>query len=429
MPELKFQDLVEATDPKHIGPQLAPFFTNRARLSIEATRRQPPVCNWVTYRHGRDRVVLKSFFAEDEFASYRDKLIRHYPNRVNEPLHPRGGFQFFPDINSVAWKFPFDPMMPSLDRALDGEWIADAIGMPELRELRADLLDYAAENDTIIAYRQPGRPPLAFGKTGPSDNVGLQYLVMNRLWNSEPCRAGDLKLARPLAYRKDMGLLVQSRVPGKPLAGPRNRRGFLDLSRYAGQALATVHSLDIPFGPEKPVERLIRRLESDLPDLALSAPELYPELRKLVGQLQLRADSTMPTPLVPCHGDYKYDQFLCARGEYSLIDFELFCQSEAALDLGTFCAYLPNSTPADWAEGMAAEVCRSAFLHSYEEWTGEPIDYDRLALFEAAMLAVRGLSHVWRGTSAHSQLRASEMLDLAFERLVSPVPRPVDAYG
>lgn len=424
MPDLKFQAILEATEPKQIAPELQPFLDNeRSRLLIEATRRQPPTCYWVTYRYGPERLVLKSFFSEDDYFQYSEKLARHYPNRVNEPTHPRGGFRLLPDMNAVAWKFPFDPAMPGLDRCLDSAWIADAMGFSGDSDLRAQVLDYSAENDTIVAYRPPGRPPIAFGKAGPADTAGLQFLVMQRLWNSPAREAGTLRLARPLAYRSEVGLLLQSRVPGRSIPPARNRQAFLDLARYAGSALSAVHAADIPFGSERGIYRLIDRLDDDLEDLALSAPTLFPEVRRLVRQLEVRAARSRPSPLVPSHGDYKYDQLLRCRGDYSLIDFELFCQSEPALDLGTFCAYLPSSTPEDWRDGLAAEICRGAFLTAYQEASGEPIDWDRLALYESAMVAVRGLAHVWRGNSSGAELRASEMIDLAFERLANPQPQ------
>ena len=35
---------------------------------------------------------------------------------------------------------------------------------------------------------------------------------------------------------------------------------------------------------------------------------------------------------------------------------------EPALDLGTFCAYLPPSVAEDWRDGMATETLRAEFL-------------------------------------------------------------------
>ena len=99
----------------------------------------------------------------------------------------------------------------------------------------------------------------------------------------------------------------------------------------------------------------------------------------------------------------------------------MFCQAEPALDLGTFCAYLPPSVAEDWRDGAATETLRTSFLESYEESTGEPIDFDRLALYESAMLALRGLSYLWQQLSGW-EVRTSQLIDLAFERLVNPDP-------
>src|SRR5206468_1141529 len=81
----------------------------------------------------------------------------------------------------------------------------------------------------------------------------------------------------------------------------------------------------------------------------------------------------------------------------------------------------PSTSPRDWRDGAAAELLRATFLHGYERATGRPIAYERLAVYEAAMLATRALSFAW-GQQGDWQLRASALLDLALERLVSPEP-------
>src|SRR5688500_4217094 len=134
--------------------------------------------------------------------------------------------------------------------------------------------------------------------------------------------------------------------------------------------------------------------------------------------MKQRATRSKPEPAVPSHGDYKYDQLLRYRQQFVLIDFELFCQAEPGLDLGTFCAYLPPSRPGDWRESAAAELLREAFLAAYERAAPHPIDRERLALHEAAMLAIRGMSYVWR-QRRDWRLMAGSLFDIALERLVT----------
>jgi aminoglycoside phosphotransferase (APT) family kinase protein len=193
------------------------------------------------------------------------------------------------------------------------------------------------------------------------------------------------------------------------------------LAVEAGRVLAAVHATDVPLGPENRLESLFGRLEESLADLALVAPPLHAQVRRLLDQLRDRAARAAPEAPVPSHGDFKYDQFLRHRQQFVLIDFELFCQAEPALDLGTFCAYLPPSRPLGWRDSAAAELLRAAFLKSYRRARHQPIDFRRLALYEAAMLAIRATALVTR-QHVDWATRASQMLDLAMERLVAPEP-------
>jgi aminoglycoside phosphotransferase (APT) family kinase protein len=244
---------------------------------------------------------------------------------------------------------------------------------------------------------------------------------MDRLWHSPARRSGRLRLAEPLAFRPEAGLLLQAPVPGRPAAPDRNDERFLDLVHAAASSLAALHGTGVSMGREVPLENVLAAFHASVPDLSFTSPELFVTARRLLDHLEARARRGTAGELVPSHGDFKWDQFLVSRGRYTLIDFESFCQAEPALDLGSFGAYLPPSTADDWRDSAAAELERAAFLKTYEEMSGRRIDLDRLSLYEATALARRAIAHMWT-QSAGWELRASSLLDLAFERLQNPEP-------
>jgi hypothetical protein len=421
MATLKLTTVLEAANPALMEPHLRPFFGGSdAPITVETTRLQPPICYWAVYRCGDQRVVFKSFFDGNDVEPYAAKLREYYPDRIDRPDHPEGGLAFLPELNGVLWMFPFDPAMPSLNRCLDGAWVADAIRTPA-RTLTPRVLDYNPEIGAVFVYVDDRGRRRVFGKCSPTDTAGLEYMVMDALWRSPARERGDLLVTRPLAYRHEMGILLQAHVRGRPFHGRRNSTALVDLAVSAGAETAALHETEIAFGPERGLERFLTRLEDGLQEVALTAPPLYPTLRRLIDQIATRAARTPAAEPVSCHGDLKYDQFLRYRRKYILIDFEMFCRAEPWYDLGHFCAYLPPSTPDDWRDSASAEVARERFLAAYAHASGVPINWDRLGTYEAAVLALRGLSYVW----AHDhdwQIRASSMIDLAFERLVSPEP-------
>lgn len=422
MPELTLNALLDATRGEGLRALVAPFWGEEAAApKHEGTRLQPPICYWGVYR-GTDgrRVVFKSFFSEATYREYVAQIEEHYPERIGLPGHPAGGIVLHPDLNAVLWGFPFDPAMSGLQYCLDGQWAAEVL---EQREPpRVEALQYRPEVGAVLAYYAGDGEAVAYGKVTPEQRVGTIWLVMDRLWTSRVAQEGVLRTAQPLGYRPTLGLLLQAPVPGKTVGRDRNRLIFQELVRYAGPALAALHTEDLPFGQPRGLDELLMRIEAGLSDVVLAAPTLRGSLQRLLGELQRRSGRGGSLPLVPSHGDFKYDQFLEADGQFTLIDFELFCRAEPSLDLGTFCAYLPNTTPRDWQEGLAVELLRAEFLRTYEEATGAGVDLDRMALYEAAMLGIRGLSHVWT-RQRHWKVRAGQLLDLALERLVDPRPR------
>lgn len=429
MPDLTLSTLLDAVEPKVLEPHLRAVAGEWVLPTAHESRRlQAPICYWAVFTDASGRrATFKGFFSGEVYADYAEQLQTLYPDRFDAPGHPSGALALLPEWNGVLWTFPFDPSMPGLVQCVDGAFIGDALGRDG--PVRPEVRNYSPEVGALVAYQDPTQEELvAFGKVLPSGVSGTIYLAMDRLWKSRARRAGRLQVTRPLAYRPELGLLLQAPVPGAPVGRQRNRVVFRELAEHAGEAAAAVHAADIDFGPEQQLEALLQRLEAGQVDVGLTAPNLYATLRTLCSQLRERAGHSWPGPLVPSHGDFKYDQFLVDEGRFTLIDFEMFCQAEKEFDLGTFCAYLPSSQPEDWRDGVAVEVLRTAFLRTYERATGLALDFSRLALFEVTMLATRGLAQMW----AHErgwELRTSQFLDLALDRLMDPFPRNVTEEG
>jgi hypothetical protein len=425
MPDVKLQPLLEAIRPDRMRPALEPFFEELAHApALETSRLQAPTCYWAVYRASGRRVTFKSFFSSEEYDRYLQKLREHYADRFDRPRHPSGGWMLLPEWNAILWDFPFDPQMPYLYRCQDADWVSQLFGRRSGQPLQVEVVDYNPEIGAIFRYRK-GRRIRAYGKASPGDEGRLVYDVMDRLWWSTERAAGQLRVAQPLAYVPEAGFLLQSAVGGRTLVPRRNSRRFLELAKVAGSSLALIHDSDITGGEPRTLESQVARLHESLPELELTAPGLYSTLRLLLNQMEARMEGRADVRLAPSHGDYKWNQFLHWRGRFALIDFELFCQAERWFDLGYFCAYLPPTNPEDWRDGLATEMLRRAFLESYAGASGIDLNLERIGLYEAATLAIRAMTQVWQHQGGWL-LRASSLLDLALERLVSPEPRELD---
>jgi aminoglycoside phosphotransferase (APT) family kinase protein len=144
------------------------------------------------------------------------------------------------------------------------------------------------------------------------------------------------------------------------------------------------------------VETQVRQLSEVFPNLSSGAS---PFLER-ISQLEAAAP---PDPFVPSHGTFRPVQVLLHKGELSFIDFDSFCQSEPARDLGMFLASLMTlgltlssldedkpsdqtiASPANWEARyeQVALICER-FLNAYQQF--HTVSRQRVALWQALNL-------------------------------------------
>src|SRR5215211_6892839 len=118
MTDLKLIPLLTAVESDEVKQAVCLLFRGEATDPVLAfSRLEPPDCFWGVFRHGRERVTIKSFFSEAAYAAYTRQLAEVYPDYEDR------GVALLEDVNAVLWRFPFDPTMPFLARCLDDAWI------------------------------------------------------------------------------------------------------------------------------------------------------------------------------------------------------------------------------------------------------------------------------------------------------------------
>lgn len=380
------------------------------------------------------RLVARGIFDSDQWISYRDRVTAQYAGQAADPLGGSGRPEFFEETQHCIWFFPTDPNMPGLLRAADALEMrrifrnhkGELLDYPgRITEVRVELARYLPEISAILRYDLDTVPQAAaktiFGKVQPFNRGQESHRVMTEIWKTAQASEGKLVVPRPLGYFADLGLYLQSAVPGKPLASDRTRPEFLPGVIHAAEALAALHESGIPTQKTLPLENEVARLERTLDQFALVHPNAYFQLRELLAHLRERLKGLSQEAWLPTHGDYKYDQLLHHEGTYSLIDFDFFASAETSFDLGKFCAYLVPSMPRGWEQSVAAEEARTAFLDRYLELRPDAT-LQRLPVYEAVNLAGRAMTMMWTQIRGW-QGAAETLLVMAMERLKTRPPR------
>ncbi len=269
---------------------------------------------------------------------------------------------------AVAQGFPDDPAMPQLAQALDPAAVTRALAQAgyDGRVEAAHLVRHKPGRRCLISYAlrdRDGRCFTAFGKIRAKGADSRSFAVQQELWNRGfgPGGQSGAHVAQPIALLPHLGMWIQAEVPGK---------AFSTLACNAGDAARAIAAL------HKSGLRLLRRhsivdelaiLEQRLTKLAERRPEWALAIDDIRHAADARAACLLPVAPGPIHRDFYHDHLLCKGADHYLIDLDLLCLGDPALDIGNFNAHLTEwglrawNDPekfADWQRQFTRNACR-----------------------------------------------------------------------
>ena len=328
-------------------------------------------------------------------------------------------------------QFPTDPLLPDLDvvmapaehpslRAVLERTARQAAALPAdwaLVDVAAQPVRYKPGDRCVLRYRLRFADPTAPG--GRADAARTCTLIAKLYRESPEAQvaadllsrlhegAGAPWTARSLGVAPGLSLALAEDLGGSRDVVP-TRSGLdvvhpgaeeaVDVVRSAARALAELHTCGLE------TRTLSRRTGEDEAGKAAKrarlleryVPELAGEIRQVAAALCATLAGLPDHTMRPGHGSYKPSQLLVRDGAVFLVDFDQFCLTDPALDVGYFLAYLRpaglwyhRAGRREWFETAA-----SAFLTSYLERVAERGEPEatragivgREPVFEAALL-------------------------------------------
>ena len=318
-------------------------------------------------------IVQARVFAEPHLAhaEQRDRVEPVAREADGHPLlrpfaHP---VVVFDDLCMLAMAFPIDPELPTLVPTTDGHRmvavLADAVERDgfTMREVRPQPghCNFGRQHRCVVRYDIVGADPagtpghrVVYGKVA-DDHRGectVEALDALNVFRDGNVRWADVRLPTVLVHRPDLGLTVLDEVAGTPSlsrairsmlrgepedpAGPTALDGIAQAARVA----ALVHATPTDISRARTIDDAVDEL---LDLLTVLSPMSESLALWLVDALEVARRALADGPAGPAtlvHGDFTHTQLLFAGSSAGLIDFDTMCQSEPALDLGHFTAYV-----------------------------------------------------------------------------------------
>ncbi len=409
-----------------------------AGVRRRASRLEPPHAYWVIFEvtikkdeeERKLRLVARGAFDEGSWTHLKERLARESGGRACDPIEGIGYPHIVEESQLAYWFYPFDLALPGLPWAADARtmWgvlsnLDGATGHGRIDRLHVERVRYTPEISAILRYdlHGPGGEGSAlYGKVQPGDRGLRTYRIEEALWQRALESDGLLKIARPVGFVSEYGMLLEAAAPGQPVKGDRETPEFFGVGRAAAEALAVIHESGLEPDERVDIDAELNRLDSVSEQFAYVDPKAHFLLSELVLHLRDRIAKAYEEEMLPTHADLKYDQFIHCDGQYTLIDFDYFAMAETSYDIAKFCAYAIPSAPRGWEDTVAAEATRRAFLNRYRELRPEAT-LDRFQIYEALILALRAMTMMWmqhRGWEEAAQV----FLVMAQERLNTRLP-------
>lgn len=169
------------------------------------------------------------------------------------------------------------------------------------------------------------------------------YATMRMLWENGFDHSSRLKISEPFSYLEDLKLLALGKARGMLLRNNLYQSGPVALARMRAVArwLAKLHHLDAGFegiAPHQDEESSIRVF---VDEMGGREHRLFlPRLEELAGIILARLSSFANVTPTPVHGDFQCENIFVDNDDVTVVDFDKFCRSDPARDLGYIIAQM-----------------------------------------------------------------------------------------
>jgi len=328
------------------------------------------------------------------------------------------------------------PLSDPFDAAADGAlpFLARATDAADVERRIGALLPGLAELLSIRVVRhKPGRRCLVeydFQREGPNGGSERVTLVGKARARGNPRDADHLlRLLRGRGFGDDaedgvsvpqpVGVVVeyhmslQRKAPGVPASRLFGEPGDSALARRIARAAGKLHRAGLLPHRSHSIADEIAILRRRLGELSASRPEWGLRLARLMEACERLAAGVPTTRPRGIHRDLYADQVLVDGPRLYLVDFDLFCQGDPALDAGNFLGHLSEQALRCSGDPAALSDSEEAFEEEFVSLSGPST---RPAVRAYATLTVA--RHVYLSTRFEERLPFTEsLLELAEERL------------
>ena len=249
-----------------------------------------------------------------------------------------------------------DPGLPLASLALDPQRVerelqqlprlAGIDGPPQLRAIRVIRHKpgrrFMVEYDVAVSTALGVQGLTLMGKARSRHSARAAHRLLRALWGAGFDQQGSdaICVPEPIGVISPFNLWLQQKVPGLPLSELLLAGNHTALIKRVVDAIHKLHSAGVAADRLHTIDDELKVLHERLPQLF----QQYPEWRQRIERVLAACDqvgASLPVPKVcGIHRDFYADQVMVDGERLYLLDFDLYCYGDPALDIGNFVGHM-----------------------------------------------------------------------------------------
>jgi phosphotransferase family enzyme len=340
--------------------------------------------------------------------------------------------QTFPKVTiSDAFGAAHDPDLPTLSLALNPEAVDEEFrhGLPRLAGKNARI---AVRSITVTRYK-PGRRCVieyhvrirhADGSREKTKLIGKirahrfgneAYRLLDAIWSSgfNSTSTDGVSVPEPIGVIPRFQMWLQRKIRGATATALLQRPGGVLLARRIAEAIHKLHRISVPINRTHAIADELQILHECLPVVAQQRPALANRINQILTACDRLAATLPESQCCGIHRDFYPAQVIVHHSRLHLIDFDLYCMGDPALDLGNFIGHITEQCLRELGDPKALEDREQAMEERFVELSGKAV---RSSVRAYAILTL--VRHIYLSTQFADRHPFTERLvELCEERL------------
>ncbi|NIU86034.1 MAG: phosphotransferase [Nitrosopumilaceae archaeon] len=243
-----------------------------------------------------------------------------------------------------------DSRMPYMRYALDPEYMQSLFDThrpyniePKPKISSIEVIRYKKERRCLIEYNFQDNTDLCLiGKTKARGTVKSYYKLNYEIYNSGFYDMSDdfISIPKPVFYTRNLNMWFQEKVDGDNYSELLLNTKGIEYAKLIARSAHKIHNCNIDSGKTHTIDNEIEILEDRLSKVSVSKPTLSGRINNILLAAKDLASSITDPVICSIHRDFYHDQLIINSNRIYILDFDLYCKGDPAVDIGNFLAHL-----------------------------------------------------------------------------------------